>query len=468
MGFTATQFARMAPQTLFGPVAFFWCTILLLPLSAFFSAICLAVGAYARSSKEGQYYLMPLFLFTMPLIFLTLAPGVELNPFYSLVPVTGVALLLQKLLAANSPEQVPWLYFLPVLAPMVLYGWLALRWAVEQFRREEVLFREAERLDLGLWLRRLFRDKEAAASTGQAVFCFALIVVLHWIGFGLGGRLPLLVRTGIGLLAFVAAPTLFIALILTTRPRQALGVTWPGCRMFVLGGLLAILIMPPLSQLTLLVLRQFPGLTVLLAEHNPLTAELRQLALGLTARSSAGSWILGRGWQVALGLIVLPAVCEELAFRGFILGGLRRRFGPWMAIAISSFLFALYHFNVFQFVPTFLLGVVLGLLALRSGSVLPSMLFHLLHNGLLVAAVVLERPGFADDGLPGTGPLRSALVFVCLIGAILLLRRILRLQPPCDRRRRPLELGHSGKTEPLVPEFSCANSCSRARLCVFS
>ena len=115
---------------------------------------------------------MPLFLVTMPLIFLTLAPGVELNPFYSMVPVTGVALLLQKLIAVKPPDVELWGYFVPVLAPMVVYSWLALRWAIEQFQREEVLFREAERLDMGLWLRRLFREKESSAQRGPGVFLF--------------------------------------------------------------------------------------------------------------------------------------------------------------------------------------------------------------------------------------------------------------------------------------------------------
>ena len=117
----------------------------------------------------------------MPLVFLTLAPGVELNQFYSMVPVTGVALLMQRLMIAPSLDQVPWLYFVPVLVPIVLYSGLALHWAIEQFKREEVLFREAERLEIGLWLRRLFRDKEALPTVGQAFFCFALIVALRWL-----------------------------------------------------------------------------------------------------------------------------------------------------------------------------------------------------------------------------------------------------------------------------------------------
>src|SRR5205823_10552282 len=127
---TTWQFAGALPGAAFRPAAFFWGVLLLLPLSALFSAVCLAIGAYARSSKEGQYYLMPLFFVTMPLIFLTLAPGVELNPFYSMVPVTGVALLMQRLLTQATIEH-PWFYFVSVMAPIALYSWLALRWAID-------------------------------------------------------------------------------------------------------------------------------------------------------------------------------------------------------------------------------------------------------------------------------------------------------------------------------------------------
>src|SRR6516165_4199990 len=193
MGLSAWQFSGVLPGDALRPAPLLWCVVFLLPTSAFFSALCLSIGAYARSSKEGQYYLMPLFLLSMPLIFLTLAPGVELNAFYSMVPVTGVALLLQKLMAVKPPDYELWAYFVPVLAPMVVYSWLALRWAIEQFQREEVLFREAERLDLKLWLRRLFRDKEELPSTSEALFCFGLILGLTWLSLSAGSRLPSLI-----------------------------------------------------------------------------------------------------------------------------------------------------------------------------------------------------------------------------------------------------------------------------------
>src|SRR5262249_33896016 len=149
------------------------------------------------------------------------------NPLYSMVPVTGVALLLQKLVAAETFDHGLWVYFVPVLAPMVIYSWLALRWAIGQFQREEVLFREAERLDLGLWLERLVREKEELPMAGEAFFCFGLVLVPRWLSLGLGGQWSLLTRTSITPLAFVGTPPLFMAVLLTTRPGRGLGLSRP-------------------------------------------------------------------------------------------------------------------------------------------------------------------------------------------------------------------------------------------------
>jgi sodium transport system permease protein len=389
MGMTSAQFSGILPHDVLSPAAIFWCVLLVLPLSAFFSAVSLAIGAYARSSKEGQYYLMPLFLLTTPLIVLTFAPGVELNAFYSLVPVTGVALLMQRLMIAPL-DKVPWLYFLPVLAPMALYSWLGLRWAIEQFKREEVLFREAERLDVSLWLRRLFREKEPLPSTGQALFCFMLIVVLRWIASEPGDPGGLVMRTGISYLAFVATPPLLMVLLLTTQPRQGLALNLPSPRALLIAALLACLLLPPLAKLTLVILHQFPRLEDLLSERQPLVQELR------TLRDGEGAF----WWMYLVVYVFLPALCEELAFRGFILSGLRRRFPVWTAILISSFLFALSHMNVFQALPTFILGVVLSVLTVYSGSVFPGMLFHLLYNGMLIGVPLLARFGYTDESIP--------------------------------------------------------------------
>jgi sodium transport system permease protein len=433
MGVTASSFSGFLGHDMLRPVAIFWCVLLALPLSAFFSALCLAVGAYARSSKEGQYYLMPLFVITMPLIFLTLAPGVELNPFYSLVPVTGVALLMQRLMTV-SLDQVPWLYFVPVLAPIVLYSGLALHWAIEQFKREEVLFREAERLEIRLWLRRLLREKEPLPSAGQAFFCFALVLMLRWLALSWSSQTSLLESTAVAYLAFVAAPPLLMALVLTTRPRQGLGLTLPSPRALLAAAVLAVLLLPPLAKLTLTILRQFPVITELLSQRQPLVKELGTLG----AEAETAAW-----WQPLLVFGLLPAVLEELAFRGFILSGLRRRLPLWSAILLSSFLFALYHMNVFQVLPAFILGIVLGLLAAWSGSVLPGMLFHLLYNGVLLGVALLPRFGYSDENVPLQvlfHPAVTAIFTLLALGFLLFLGR--RITAPANENQTRLQVPH--------------------------
>ena len=132
-----------------------WCAVLTVPLAALFSALCLALGVYARSTKEGQYYLLPIFLGTMPLVLFSLAPGLELTWRTSLIPVTGLCLLLQKLIFP-PPEGPPWEFALPVVLSLAVCIAVALRWAVAQFHREDVLFREADRPGWRLRLRTLF------------------------------------------------------------------------------------------------------------------------------------------------------------------------------------------------------------------------------------------------------------------------------------------------------------------------
>jgi sodium transport system permease protein len=405
---TTWQFGRiMAADASFRPAALFWAVALLLPLSAFFSAICLSIGAYARSTKEGQYYLMPLFLVTLPLILLTLAPGVELNHFYSMIPVTGVALLLQKLMAVKPPDNDLWGFFLPVLAPMLVYSWLALRWAIEQFQREEVLFREAERLDVNLWLRRLLREKEALPSAGQALFCFALIFGLHWLLLG-GSRGSLVSYNAVRYLAFVAAPPLFMVQMLTTRPLQGLSLRWPPWWTWPAGAALAVLLLPPFSSLTLLLLDQFP--------------HIKQAA----ASGLANSVVKPRAVALIV-FVVLPALCEELAFRGFILNGLRNRYRPWTAIFLSSLLFAFYQMNVLQALPHFLLGVALALLVVRSSSLGGAIVFRLVWEMLLWGPLLLP------DRVPIVDWVNGGVVAGCLILALPLLaflRPLPAIRPP--------------------------------------
>src|SRR5439155_9671023 len=89
-------------------------------------------------------------------------------------------------------------------------------------------------------------------------------------------------------------------------------------------------------------------------------------------------------WQVVLVICLAPAICEELAFRGFILSGLRRLGHTWGAIALASVFFGLAHGILQQSLGAAVIGAVIGYIAVKSGSLLPGILYHGVHNSLSV------------------------------------------------------------------------------------
>jgi sodium transport system permease protein len=83
-------------------------------------------------------------------------------------------------------------------------------------------------------------------------------------------------------------------------------------------------------------------------------------------------------------IAVAPAVFEELAFRGFILSGLEGLRNRWQAILISAILFGLAHAAIQQSIVTFVVGMVLGVIAVETRSLIPCVLYHATHNSITV------------------------------------------------------------------------------------
>ena len=99
-------------------------------------------------------------------------------------------------------------------------------------------------------------------------------------------------------------------------------------------------------------------------------------------------------WAVLLAVALVPAVCEELLCRGAIAFAIRRRAGAPLAILASAALFAVLHGSPYRLVPTFLLGVAFGAIALSTGSVVPTMIAHALNNAAIV--LVSDAPVVGD------------------------------------------------------------------------
>jgi sodium transport system permease protein len=351
-----------------------WLLVALIPVAALFSALCLALAAFAKSNKEGQYYLMPLLLVSMPLMILPMAPGVELTFGNSLIPLTGLVLLLRSLLEGQYLEALP--FVPPVVLVTFVCCVLALRWAIEQFNKENVLFRESERVDLGLWLRHLVRDRQDTPSAAEALFCGVLILVIEFF-IGLSTAPPQtlsdLVRlVMVSQLVVIATPPLLMAVMLTRRPLATLLIRKPPLAAVPLAIVLAIALHP----LVLLFARG-------LSELYPIRAGGHEAALGPLKDAPDGLAILM--------FAVLPAICEELAFRGFILSGLRHLGHRWRAILISALFFGVTHQILQQSIITAAVGAVIGYLAVQANSLWPCIAFHATHNALMLVHIDLRE-----------------------------------------------------------------------------
>lgn len=166
----------------------------------------------------------------------------------------------------------------------------------------------------------------------------------------------------------------------------------------------------------------------------------------------------------AITFIVLAPLTEEPIYRGFILQAWLRR-GMWVGIVLSGFLFSLLHSQIAPLLPLTLLGLVLGLLAYRSQSVLSSILAHASYNTVatlfvivpslqgtqevvfIVAGIIalpiaallvwffLRRTSVSSTALPPQestswwGPIISLLVVLGLYGLMALLEITMRLSP---------------------------------------
>jgi sodium transport system permease protein len=450
MGMTGQQMASVMGEGLsktvsldfpgFAPLM--WLVILLLPLSALFSALCLALATFARSTKEGQYYLTPLLMVIMGLTLFCLSPAIEMNALYSVIPVVNVALLLKGLLlnAANSGHLI--VYAVPVLISSVGYSVLALWWAIELYNSEDVLFREAEKLDLRMWFRQMLRTKDAVPAFPEAIFCFILILMLQYfsifymrpdLSIGDPG-LTMMRLIVVQQLTMIACPAVFMGLLLTTSLRATFRLRMPSLTAMGLGVALA-LVAHPLS----LELSQF---IVTNLDFPELPESARQVMMLMKAEDKPT-------WLLLMVFAVTPAICEELAFRGFILSGLARGGRLAIAVGISSLMFGVIHMIPQQVFNAALLGLVLGLLAIYSRSLFPAMAFHFCNNAIATFHAG-EAGRFHADGVffsrDADGLLRyeAPLLLLCgVAGMLMIIHMVKVVVREQDLKRRGLLPGFS-------------------------
>lgn len=101
-------------------------------------------------------------------------------------------------------------------------------------------------------------------------------------------------------------------------------------------------------------------------------------------------------------VVIIAPIVEELIFRGVIMHGLMRNYSRTTAIFFSGLLFALFHLNPWQFPATFILGLLLGWLMIRTRNILLAITGHAMNNLLVLLAITWDQKlGALLANIPG-------------------------------------------------------------------
>ena len=86
---------------------------------------------------------------------------------------------------------------------------------------------------------------------------------------------------------------------------------------------------------------------------------------------------------------VIPAICEEMLFRGLVQKSFELKLGPLWSIVITALFFGLYHFNPYGLVALVALGAYFGYAAYQSNSIFVTMSLHFMNNFISVVAFMI-------------------------------------------------------------------------------
>jgi sodium transport system permease protein len=186
-------------------------------------------------------------------------------------------------------------------------------------------------------------------------------------------------QTVIILFATVFIPALLMAMFLTKRPDRSLKLR--SCRPACLAA--AVLIGISLHPL-------FTWLSSLVMVIYPMNESVLQLQQIMAAVLTGAPGLIA----VVIVLAIVPAAFEEFAFRGFILSGLQGMKSSIWAVVVASFFFALAHAVLQQSILAFVAGLVFGLIAWRTGSILPCIACHAVHNTMSILLGELAYSGW--------------------------------------------------------------------------
>lgn len=373
-------------------------------LAALAAATCLSVTTASKSGKEAQNTLTPVILLVSALAGTALLPGMRSDTALAAAPFSGQVLVSRSVFAAGEggPHTFP-----AVLGPLAItllsaaaFSWLLLKATATMLTDEDILFRGGD-VAAGGFTR---PGRRSRPNVVQAVVPIVAGLAALWYVQGitpddLARAIPLQQFAAVVLPLVAAAWWQRVDLRHTFRLRLPGGRSggWDTIACLIGAAMLGVGVFV-IGATSLLAVRG----TAMSAEAQLLSEKILDLMLGHPA------WV---SWGL---MAVLPALCEELLFRGWVLSGFAGRHGSWQrlsaAVVAQAAFFAIFHLLPERMPQTFVLGLVLGWMTLATGSLLPAVVCHLMHNSMPLVVLAAGMPAWAVAAAIGCVVAGAALI----------------------------------------------------------
>ena len=241
-------------------------------------------------------------------------------------------------------------------------------------------------------------------STGMRIFLFLLILLISsLIGIALSavfmfaGDMGLKIAQGLSsIMMFVVPPIVYYYITRKEHPMHDLGLRplTPPWWLILIGVAVMLVSIPVTSTLT--TWNEGMSLGGALSGLEEWIKTLEEAARVTTEKMLNVNTVGGLLLNLFI-IALIPAIGEELTFRGVLQQSLTRRMNPHVAILLSAAIFSFIHFQFYGFLPRMFLGVLLGYMFYVTGSLWTSILMHFVNNGCAVVIYYLCNKGVIED-----------------------------------------------------------------------
>lgn len=336
------------------------------------TAFCMCFCVFAKSSKEANNYMTPIMLVIMMASMVGMMPTIELNYKLSLVPFVNVSLLVKQVFAQQMDVGLALTTAVVNAAYSIMTIWVLAR----MYNSEDIMFSDDFR-NFRLFQKRTDIKPGTIPATGDIVIG---IVVLFLAMVYLGGMVSardMFIGTAVTQLLILALP-LFLTWYVKSDKKKLF--CWQAPKWKVLPGSILLYIGTYVTTLLVSV-----AISALFPESMQELGDTFEVLM-------SQPFIL-----VVLVIALMPAVGEELLFRGLVFGSVRQRYSVWWGIVISAVVFGAFHGFV-KIIPTGLLGACFAYVVYKSGSIWVSMALHFVNN--FFSVVAMKYPEAIEKVLP--------------------------------------------------------------------